>query len=346
MTDNRRKAVELAGDWVCNGRGSIGRRQVTAETGISDKTARWLVAAARAVDYDVARLSALLTVGPAPKLVADPVPSADEPIEELIERRCREFRRMEKADLDEHVIRVKEPGPIGILIFGDPHVDDPGTDFPLLQEHIRLVQETEGLFAADAGDANNNWQGRLMRLHADQSVTARDAWRLVEWMYKSMPWAFSIAGNHVLWGDGPHVFERILAAANVAVANNHEAKIRLEGPDWTYRIWARHDFAGKSQWNSVHGMLKAMKMREYKADLYVAGHTHDPAMYTEPRENGQMMTALRVGSYKRVDDYAIQGGFPRKRGGEAALLVIDRDRSHVTFDIESGVDYLRFLRSR
>ena len=56
MTDNRRKAVELAGEWVCNGRGSISRRQVTAETGISDKTARWLVAAARAVDYDVERL--------------------------------------------------------------------------------------------------------------------------------------------------------------------------------------------------------------------------------------------------------------------------------------------------
>lgn len=353
MTDQRLTAWKTAGEWVCETgqtEGDVGWRRVHgAFPSVSERQSRWLAALAREHGYNRDVIEALLSETPRqPVLSADSIPSADIPIEELIARRISEFNRVDAAAVDERVVRVNCAGPIGFLLMGDPHVDDSGTNFPLLVEHVNLINRTEGLFAADIGDVLNQWYGRLAHLYKEQSTSQREAWQLVEWLYRSVPWLFSIAGNHVLWGDGNLVFERILRNAAVTVAHPHETKIRLELPDRgsPFRIWARHDFSGRSQWNSIHGMLKAAKMRDYRANLYVAGHTHDAALYTEPRESGELYTALRLGSYKVHDDYAAEKGFPKKRGGEAALVIIDKDRHLVTFDVEAGADYLSWLRRR
>ena len=69
---------------------------------------------------------------------------------ELIERLKTDFARKEQYELERKLIPVDVniDGPIGILHFGDPHVDDPGTDWATLESHIKLVNDTPGLFAA------------------------------------------------------------------------------------------------------------------------------------------------------------------------------------------------------
>lgn len=353
MTDQRLAAWKTAGEWLCRigqEEGDVGWRRVrSAFPDIGERRATWLSKMARANGYDWQTIDSLLE-SPQNGSRLEPVngPEADEPIESLIDRRCNAFKRLDAAAQDEIEIRVKDDKPIGILLFSDPHVDDDGTDLPLIVEHRRLVIETEGLYGGCIGDVLNNWVGKLARLYGAQGTSEAEAWRLAEWYFSEVPWLFFVMGNHDRWGQGGNVLRHIAKGNVIAATHEQEIKLRLTNPTWgrDFRIWARHDFKGTSQYQSVQGMLRAAKMRQYQADLYVAGHTHDAGFYSEPREDGAYFTALRLGSYKVHDDYAAEKGFPKKKGGEAALVIIDKDRHLVTFDVEAGADYLSWLRQR
>ena len=123
-------------------------------------------------------------------------------IEDLVERRKKQYQK--KAAFEEATklipVKVKIDGPIGVLVFGDPHVDDDGTDLEALERHARLVAETPGLFAGNIGDTTNNWTGRLARLYAEQSTSAEEASALAEWFVNlTSDWLFIIGGNHDCW---------------------------------------------------------------------------------------------------------------------------------------------------
>jgi transposase-like protein len=85
----------------------------------------------------------------------DELPTA----EELLAYRTKAFARKARAKEARALIQVtvKIDGPYGIAHFGDPHVDDDGTDLGLLQRHVDVVNRTEGLFAANVGDYTPLW---------------------------------------------------------------------------------------------------------------------------------------------------------------------------------------------
>lgn len=348
---NRKEAWNIVGPLVCRiglEEGDCGRRRIQREfPDISEKLARTVANIAREHGYDHPTIERAFNDGNGRGILeAVNGPSGEEDIEELVARRCNAFRRLDDSVKDELEIKVKDNKPIGVLMFGDPHLDDDGTNLPLIAEHRRLVIETEGLYGGCIGDVLNNWIGGLAKLYGSQGTSESEAWRLAEWYFSEVPWLFLVMGNHDRWGQGGNVLKRIAQGNVIAATHEQEIKIKLTNPTWghDFRIWARHDFKGSSQYQAVQGMLRAAKTRQYPADLYVAGHTHDAGVYSEPREDGRYFTALRLGSYKTHDDYALEHGFPKKRGGEAALLILDGDRHLVTFDIAAGIDYLKAIR--
>ena len=44
-------------------------------------------------------------------------------------------------------MRVKGNKPIGVCFMGDPHIDNKGTNWPLLDQHIAILRDTEGMYA-------------------------------------------------------------------------------------------------------------------------------------------------------------------------------------------------------
>jgi hypothetical protein len=129
----------------------------------------------------------------------EPVEPIDAPIEELLEERFRKFDRLKEGTNSAFVrqVRLKTNAPIGLGFFGDPHVDDDGTNLRKLLDHARLFDgRTEGLYGALLGDVANNWVGKLERLWADQSVNHREAFRLTEHFLQSVMWLFVVWGNH------------------------------------------------------------------------------------------------------------------------------------------------------
>ena len=126
------------------------------------------------------------------------LPSELPTIDELKRLRRDEWRRVNDAKKARKLIpiKIKIDGPIGIAHMGDPHVDDPGTNYPLLEAHTQLIDRTEGLFGATVGDIQNNWIGRLARLYGEQNTSARASWILAEDFVRSVHWLYMIAGNH------------------------------------------------------------------------------------------------------------------------------------------------------
>src|SRR5438132_1693911 len=68
-------------------------------------------------------------------------PSKERPLDEILAHRRNEAMRSIESDEFTRLfrIKIKASGPIGLMIFGDPHIDSPGCDFPLLEQHLKIA---------------------------------------------------------------------------------------------------------------------------------------------------------------------------------------------------------------
>ena len=282
---------------------------------------------------------------------------ADEtaPLEEIIQRRRSEFLRKEASEKSRNLIkcRVNIDGPIAILHMGDNHVDDPGTSIDLLEHHVGLISKTQGLFGANVGDMANHWVGRLARLHAHQTVTEAETWKLGEWIGSSVDWLYLIGGNHDLWvGNGDPI--EWMVRKQTGVYQAHGARICLAFPNGKeVRVNARHDWPGHSQWNPAHGPATAAQMG-IDDQIVISGHKHISGYQLIKQPNSGLIThALRVASYKIYDNYAKQLGLRNQNISAAVMTVINPERGDddpglitVFHDVDTGVDFLKFLRRK
>jgi hypothetical protein len=281
----------------------------------------------------------------------DELPTA----EELLARRRKQFAK-KKAATDARAlipIQIRTPGPIGIMHVGDPHVDDNGTDTGLLESHIALVNQTEGLFAANVGDLHNNWVGRLARLYGQQSLSAAEAWVLVEWLFTACDWLYVVGGNHDVW-SGPGDPLKWLAKFHGTIYEWHGARVGLSFPNGReIRINARHDFPGRSIYNPAHGPARAARFG-WRDHILTCGHTHSSGVnHLKDPMTGLISWAIRVGSYKALDEHAKEQGYFDETAFVAPVTIIDpskadHDPGCVNFfpDPFFAADVLTFMRNR
>lgn len=286
-----------------------------------------------------------------------PLPSEELSLEEIKAHRRKVYERKDAGAKARKLIPVKVnlQGPIGILHFGDPHVDDDGCDFPLLESHVELVRKTPGLLGGNVGDLHNNWVGRLARLYAQQSATARQSWMLVEWLVTTIEWLYLVKGNHDLWTGSGDPLDFIKRYADVGVMEAHGARLELAFPNGKkVRINARHDFSGHSMWNPNHGPVKAIK-GGWRDHILTCGHKHETGFGPPIKDpaSGLISWPLRCAGYKRHDRYADELGLPDQNISPAILTVIDPqyaddDPRLITpfLSAEEGADFLTWKRKR
>jgi hypothetical protein len=274
-------------------------------------------------------------------------------VSELLARRKREYESKAQRHAASALvpIRVRVDGPFGIVHFGDPHVDDDGTDVAMLEEHTRIVRETPALFAGNVGDTTNNWVGRLARLYGEQSTSATEAWALAEWFVSRCQWLYMVSGNHDHWSGAGDPLQWIAQGRSVS---GYATNVRLEllaANGRSVRVNVRHDFAGTSQWNPVHGAAKAFQVGT-RDHVMVCGHKHVSGyMPIKDPSSGIIGHCIQVASYKRLDRYAQERGFRDQMISPCAVTVIDPDASeaelvHVFWEPAAAADYLTWLRQR
>jgi hypothetical protein len=336
------------------------RLNAIIENGI-DATSRNLNVDAGSLRNLVRKLKVRATkpADPAPAITRSAIdidePVSDIDVDALVARRVRQFERKAIAEQSRALLtaRVNLQGPIGVLFFGDPHVDDDGTDLGLLLKHAALVRETEGLFGANVGDSTNNWIGRLARLYAQQSTTAAEAWALCEhFIHAVRDWLFILSGNHDAWSGAGDPLSWICRQGGNLYETNVRMRIDFPNGAEVY-VNARHDFSGHSMWNPAHGVGRAVQQGMWD-DLAIAGHRHVSGyMVLKAPTDGRICHAVQVASYKIYDRYAKEKGFRDQNVSPAVVVIIDPEkpvgspsRLSVFHDVEEGVEFLKWRRAR
>lgn len=281
------------------------------------------------------------------------IPEADIPVEEIIKSMCKRFdKRKTNHEAKKWMeFKVDTDKPIAICWFGDPHLDDDGCNWPLLNEHIEICKNTPGMYGANIGDTHNNWIGRLLKEYANQETSRGTAFKLIEWFFKSsgIQWLLIFLGNHDKWGG-----EELLAefVKNICHLIDWRAQIKLKFRNGREcLIDAAHDHSGHSQWNSLHGQQKASSMGGI-AHLYIAGHRHNWALaQNECSQTNRIYWLARARGYKHIDSYAENLGFGSQKFGASIVTVIDPKASDVNMvrcfaDVKEGAEFLTFLRNR
>ncbi len=280
---------------------------------------------------------------------------AEPVIDELIAYRKKKFRNKQASKNFKRLIDVviNVDGPIGIAHFGDPHIDDDGTDIALLLSHVDIVNKTEGMFAGNVGDQQNNWVGRLGHLWSQQSTSAKEAWMLTEHFVRSTNWLYLIAGNHDVWSGTGDPLNWIMRGKE-SVFDAWGARLNLKFPNGRKcRINARHDFKGRSIYNSAHGPARAIRFG-WRDHIVTCGHTHQSGYQVlKDPASGVISHALRVGSYKTYDSYADKLGFDDETVFICPVTIIDptydEDDSRfitVIFDPFEASEYLTWKRKK
>ena len=252
-------------------------------------------------------------------------------------------------------VTVHDKDPIGIVVLGDTHLDDDGTDLADVERHMQIIRKTAGMYAASAGDHSNCWVGRLARLYAEQSTSAEEAWQLVEWFIDGLAGKiiFLIGGNHdAFLGAGDPI--KWISRQHNALYQSSEVRLELCFPNGDrVRVNARHDHAGKSIYNPAHGVMKAATWGT-RDHIIIAGHKHISGygVLKDP-ESGRTCHSIQVGSFKVYDRYARERGFRDQTLSPSATIIINPvlpethpDKIKLFWQPEEGAAYLTWLRSR
>jgi hypothetical protein len=308
------------------------------------------------------RLAKAMEAGVSPKIEMPSFAIAgdeEEPAEEIIDRLTRNFERSKRAHDAKRwfTLKVKESLPIGVLMVGDPHVDDNGCNWPVLRKHADICRETDGIYAINIGDSANYWGGRLIKKYADQDTSVHTARKLVEWLLldSGFKWILWLIGNHEHMGDAApllHEMNKRFGTQKVPMLD-WEARFVLQFPNGEeFRVNAAHNFAGNSMWNPLHGPVKAAKFGD-RLDVVVCGDKHHWAIAQwEQAEQGTSPLMIRLRGYKHLDDYARRLGKYEQEEGQSVLVIFDphaktqASRVMAFADVEAGAGYLSWLRER
>jgi predicted RNA-binding Zn-ribbon protein involved in translation (DUF1610 family) len=276
--------------------------------------------------------------------------------EDLVKLRLDNFERKEKREKNEEFLNVtiRDEKPIGLYIMGDPHIDDDGCDIPAVIKHLDITNKTDGMFACNVGDLQNNWARRtkLAGLWAEQSTTAEQSWQLTEWLIKYTDWIFIVAGNHDVWsGDGDPV-KWICKPLKTTYAQ-HNIRVKIKLPKHNVRVNCSHNFRGNSIYNTAHGIVRHAIFNS-RDHLLMAGHTHVSGYMPVKDTNSDItMHCVQVGSYKKYDNFAKMLNLPNKMMSPCAVAVFNTflpethpDFIKIFWEVQEGADYLTFLRKK
>lgn len=330
--------------------------KVAEALGVTRSAAQHRIRVVREMSGEQARASVPSAYEPA--YTVQPIPKKERPLDELIQHRRAESVRAKAYEDATKLLRVNlaTDGPIGLMTFGDPHIDNPGCDFELLEAHMALAASRSSyVFAGNIGDIRDNWIGRLERLYADTTISAKETWRLVEWMFSGagVRWLWLSKGNHDCWAGFNDPLDWIARASGTGIAQDAGLRIAFIHPNGSEtRMHARHDFNGNSMFNPLHA-LKRETLHGFRDHILIAGHRHIGADARDVNGDGMPFVMVRVSGYKVSDSYRHTLGLKAKPLHPAALIVVDPDepdgsnsRVWVAPTVEEGVDYLDWKRQR
>jgi len=287
------------------------------------------------------------------------MPEQEQDYEVLAGNKARKFANTRAFEDVRKLISVKLPykgNCIGVLFFGDLHLDDDGCDFQLAREHAQLVRGQEGCYGLLVGDILNNWIGGLAKKYAEQSTTLAEAHVLASGFIgkdlKDQLLAV-IGGNHDEWGGLKYFLDKIARDAGTRYIDS-AAGLSLKFPSGnSVRIRVAHQLPGNSIYHSSQGQVRDMTFR-YRWELTVSGHIHKSGYITIKQEDTEVIShGIQVASYEVYNAYAREKQMKDCHIAPCAFVTINGtlpnthpDMIKVFWDPFEGVEYLKVLQKK
>lgn len=283
------------------------------------------------------------------------LPDRREPIESLLKRRAEHFGRQKAHAVAAtwQQIKVADKKPIGLVLMGDPHIDDDGCDVPALLDDIAYLNATPGMYAVNIGDTTNNWVGRLARLFGNKETSQTSARQLAEWFLTGagIKWAAVLLGNHDEWNEGGEIIKRMCSAAPARIpVHEWAAKLEFVFPNGaTCRVNAAHDFKGRFIYSTTHGPLREAIWYQDGAHILAAGHIHYGGLQQVKIPGGHNPWLVRVRGYKNFDSHALVNGYHEGSRFRSVVAIIDpnapaAERVSVFGSVRQGAAVLKAMR--
>ena len=282
-------------------------------------------------------------------------PSRWRPGEQIVAARKAEFERVKAAAPNRigNVIHLPDDEPFILLVFGDEHLDNPGTDLALWEHWISFLDRAKHITGFSMGDVLDSWVRPLAHLYSMSETPAPEGWILLEHYMEQIGTDMdcSVGGNHDTWAGANDVLGMIMDKYGVLHRSN-SLRVTYKTPGGReLTINARHSWPGRSMWNEVHGIKRAARMG-IRDTILLGGHTHVSGESTEKDPlTGKISFCYQVASFKSFDEYADERGFHDKQTSPALALVIDPRRADDDpelvkhfYDPEPAANYLAFLR--
>lgn len=258
------------------------------------------------------------------------------------------FRKIKPMEpKDELKVDFKENLPIGISIFSDTHLGDSGLAYELLDKHVQLVRDTSGMYCVFNGDELNNFLGSLSHAGRADLVQNEQQWEAVEALFTELQESILTVtmGNHNAWTSrhaGINMQARVNRRFNLVDIGNG-AKLDLQVGDQVYTMMLRHKYRNESASNPGNAVMK-MHDEFGPFDIGCIGHVHAAACGWQIKQN-KRVGWIRPGSYKVIDEYAEEIGFPRALPLSPTVILYPNEKKFELFDnISDAVERLNWLR--
>lgn len=242
-----------------------------------------------------------------------------------VELGMRREAKVTKGDWRKPSLITKITDPVFVLgFFGDPHLDNPGSDLDLFEEELERMDPANGVYGICIGDVFDNWVRVLA--HAGQASTdPYCAWVVFEDMIQRHPFLSLILGNHDLWNTGTaNVVTELCRPNGVLVRRSGGRLIINTGHGTPLTISARHIWAGNSQYSEAHGLKRAVTFGHTEDDIVTGGHFHKGEVREHVRpHDGKVSKLIMLDSFKDLDDHANDRGFMSAKRKPIVWCAID-----------------------
>lgn len=242
-----------------------------------------------------------------------------------VELGMRREAKVAKGDWRKASLISKITDPVFVLgFFGDPHLDNPGSDLDLFEEELEKLDPRRNVYGICIGDVFDNWVRVLA--HAGQSSTdPYCAWIVFEDMIQRHPFLSLILGNHDLWNTGTaNVVTELCRSNGVLVRRSGGRLIINTGHGTPLTISARHIWSGNSQYSEAHGLKRAVTFGHTEDDIVTGGHFHKGEIREHVRpHDGKVSKLIMLDSFKDLDDHANDRGFMSAKRKPVVWCAID-----------------------
>lgn len=283
-------------------------------------------------------------------------PSRWRPGEEIVAARKAEFERLQRSvRYDGNLIHLPDDGPFCLLVFGDEHLDNPGTDLKLWEHWIGHLDRAKRITGWSMGDVLDSWLKVLAHLYGQAETAAPEGWILLEHYLDQIGEHLdcSVGGNHDAWAGNNDVLGMMMDKHGV-LHRNTSLRVRYRCPSGReLTVHGRHSWAGRSQWSEVHALKKAARLG-VRDTILLGGHTHVSGESVEKDPvTGKYSFVYQVASFKLIDEYADTLGLLDRHTSPGIALVIDPRRADNDpelvkhfYDPAPAAEYLAFLRRK